>query len=162
MLRARTAMTTAMGRIEASAQVEPLPVFAFFFRRRARAGRPTPLPRPGPLGNRAGALHAGRRAMGMAELAHVCHHRFATTLHMLALAHGTLKRAPPRGPRLTVRGVGVPPWRPPRGNNDARVGRVGGWPFPEGKCVLGYTPGKGMQPSATQQHIVGRATSAGT
>ena len=33
-----------------------------------------------PLGNRAGALHAGRRAMGMAELAHVCHHRFATTL----------------------------------------------------------------------------------
>ena len=73
-------MTTAMGRIEASAQVEPLPVFAFFFRRRARAGRPTPLPRPGPLGNRAGALHAGRRAMGMAELAHVCHHRFATTL----------------------------------------------------------------------------------
>ena len=71
---------TAMGRIEASAQVEPLPVFAFFFRRRARAGRPTPLPRPGPLGNRAGALHVGRRATGMAELAHVCHHRFATTL----------------------------------------------------------------------------------
>ena len=71
-----------MGRIEASAQVEPKPVFAFFFRRRARAGRPTPLPRPGPLGNRAGVLHVGRRATGMAELAHVCHHRFATTLRL--------------------------------------------------------------------------------
>ena len=76
------AMTTAMGRIEASAQVEPEAVFAFFFRRRARAGRPTPFPRPGPLGNRAGAVHVGRHAMGMAELAHVCRHRFATTLRL--------------------------------------------------------------------------------
>ena len=56
--------------------------FCILFSAARQGGAPNSAPPPCPLGNRAGALHAGRRAMGMAELAHVCHHRFATTLRL--------------------------------------------------------------------------------
>ena len=126
--------------------------FCILFSAARQGGAPNSAPPPWPPGQPGwgAARGAPRNGHGRASarLPPSLRHHAVAMPPPLALAHGTLKRAPPRGPRLTVRGVGVPPWRPPRGNNDARVGRVGGWPFPEGKCVLGYTPGKGMQPWA--------------
>ena len=53
---ARTAMSTAMGRIEASAQVEPLPVFCRLFCPLAHTGAPGAAPPARPLAAPAGLV----------------------------------------------------------------------------------------------------------
>ena len=134
-------MTTAMGRIEASAQVEPLPVLHSFFGVAPRRG-PNSAPPPWPSGQPGWGAARGAPRYGhgraSARLPPSLHHHAAAMPPPLALAHGHIEESTTTRAKAYGTGGRVPPWRPPRGSNDARVGRVGGWPFPEGKCVLGY------------------------
>ena len=125
--------------------------FCILFSAARQGGLPNSAPPPWPPGQPGwgAARGAPRNGHGRASARSPpsLRHHAAAMPPPLALAHGHIEEGTTTRAKAYGTGGRVPPWRPPRGNNDARVGRVGGWPFPEGKCVLGYTPGKGMQPS---------------